>query len=174
MLDNFQLLGNIQLDVFKYLDKYFLSQSQVAEAIGVDKSVMSRFLRELRENEGYTGCINDGVNDLKALSSNGYTGCMIPIENNGNGKRGGSRIDAIPIQVAMLFWVNQTKKGRIKAESLVYACAMEPLETRCNKLFGDEISEDKRNLLLAERATWGDARGYCNSEVKRNLSECFI
>ncbi|MBC1239692.1 hypothetical protein GNE10_21585 [Nostoc sp. 2RC] len=42
------------------------------------------------------------------------------------------------------------------------------------KAFSQKKSEDKRNLLLAERATWGDARGYCSSEVKRNLSECFI
>ncbi|MDZ8105090.1 MAG: hypothetical protein RM338_05620 [Nostoc sp. DedQUE12a] len=54
----------------------------------------------------------------------------------------------------------------------MYACMQEALERRCDKAFGEERSEDKRNLLLAERATWGDARGYCREAHYSFINAC--
>ncbi|BAY79065.1 hypothetical protein NIES25_55470 (plasmid) [Nostoc linckia NIES-25] len=131
---------------------YFLSQSQVAEAVGKSEVYTRQFLQS---------------EQAKALLGEGYTPEKTEIEKDNPGHRGRSRINIIPIQLAALFWMVQAHKGNAKAQALNYACTVEALERRCDKAFGEVKSEDKRNLLLAERATWGDARGYCNSEVKR-------
>ncbi len=123
LLDNFQLLGNIQLDVFKYLDKYFLSQSQVAEAIGVHPFYVSRFL---------------GSEEVKALLGEDYTDHKIAIERNGNGKRGGSQVKVIPVRLAVKFWSSQAYKGNtIATREKVFAAA--------DKLFaqGEIVTKEK-------------------------------
>jgi len=153
LLHNFQLIGNIQLDAFKDADgNYFLSQSQVAEAVGKSEVYTRQFLQS---------------EQAKALLGEGYTPEKTEIEKENPGHRGRSRINIIPVNIASLFWLDQSIKGNTKAQSLAYACIQEALERRCDKAFGEEKSEDKRNLLLAERATWGDARGYCKEAQTR-------
>jgi len=138
---------------------YFLSQTQTAETLGMHSFVISRFLESER---------------VKALLGEDFKPHIFSIERDSQGRGGRGQAKLIPVRLAVKFWSSQAYKGNAKAQMLNDACVEETIERRADKLFGEEKSEDKRNLLLAERATWGDARGYCSSEVKRNLSECFI
>lgn len=138
---------------------YFLSQSQVAEAVNKDESSTRRFLRS---------------KELQAILGKASAFGIITLTVSHEAYQGSTQVKVLPIEVVTAYWASQAYKGNVKAQMLNYACLTEALERRCDKAFGEEKSEDKRNLLLAERATWGDARGYCSSEVKRNLSECCI
>ncbi|BCL38351.1 helix-turn-helix domain-containing protein [Nostoc sp. MS1] len=142
-------IAGIEIDGFENNGKYFLSQSQVAEILGIHKYSTTRFIDELRKNQGYTGHI-------------------LEVESNGKGKRGSSRVIAIPPNLASLFWGYQARKGNDKALALVCACAEEALERRLDRVFQQVKTEDEYENKTAnaleeycKNHTWEDIRGYC-------------
>ncbi|MEJ1936286.1 hypothetical protein WDZ92_39340, partial [Nostoc sp. NIES-2111] len=161
-------IAGIELDGFERNGEYFLSQSQVAVVIEMHKYSTTRFIDELRKNQGYTGHKNEGVDDLKALLDKGCTGHILEVESNGKGKRGSSRVIAIPPKLASLFWGHQARKGNDKALALVCACAEEALERRLDRVFQQVKTEDEYENKTAnaleeycKNHTWEDIRGYC-------------
>ena len=86
-------LGDRGLDVFQLPDgSYWLSQTQVAEAVGLEEIYTRRFLRSKW---------------LKTLPGKGYTPDDLPkieVEPTG-GTRGQTRIAPVDLTTAALFWV---------------------------------------------------------------------
>jgi hypothetical protein len=155
-------IAGIEVEVFQLPDgEYVMSQSQCGKAVEVHKFSMSRFL-----NEKW----------LEGKLYKDYRNYKIPSVNDSIGRGGNNNpIKIIPIDLASEFWFEQAIKGNIKAQALAQACLKETLRRRCDKEFGQVKSEDEyEQKATSDRQTWGDARGYCSSEVKRNLSECCI
>ncbi len=163
-------IAGIDIDAFQKDGEYFLSQSQVAEVVEMHKYSTTRFIEELRKNEDYTGHKNEGVNDFKALPSKHYTGHILEVEANGKGKRGSSRVIAIPPKLASLFWSYQARKGNDRALALVCACVEEALERRLDKAFELVKTEEVYDRRLAanfqqmcSKLSWDEIRGLTES-----------
>ncbi|QLE58749.1 hypothetical protein [Nostoc sp. TCL26-01] len=168
------LLGNISLDGFQKDGEYFLSQSQVAEAVGVHKYEATRFTEELRKNQGYTGHKNEGVNDFKTLPDKGYTGHILEIESNGNGKRGGSRVKVISPETATLFWGYQARKGNDKALGLICACAEETIQRRLDRAFEQVKTEEEYEKATGIKyQTWLESRAFLK-DAHASFTNCCL
>jgi len=132
-------IGSLEIEGFMMPDgSYRMSQRQAAECIGTEPSNASRFLRSKA---------------FKALRDNESTDCtfdQIEVESSQQ-STGGTRINAVPLDVVMLFWLYQCSRGNKPALSLLAALATETLERRFDAAFGVEHSDDEYNQRLAER-----------------------
>jgi hypothetical protein len=105
-----------------------MSQSQVADAVGVAEISIRRFLKEKQ---------------LQPLSSNSYEFDKAKIEKDWAGRGNRQTIKPVPINLASEFWAVQAFKGNVKAQSLAYSCIQEALERRCDKAFEQMRSEQE-------------------------------
>ncbi|NET61500.1 MAG: hypothetical protein F6K47_36885, partial [Symploca sp. SIO2E6] len=142
-------IGSQQIDGFMLPDgSYRMSQAQVAQAVDKPPVNALRFL---------------GSKAIKSLLGQGYTDYtpeQIEIESE-EGKRGQSRFNALPLEVATAYWVNQCFQGNKQALALVMALATETLERRFDNAFGVSRTETERNERLSQR----------NQQFERALAE---
>jgi hypothetical protein len=153
-------IGPLEVEGFMLPDgSYRFSQASAAEAIGKSPVNALRFL---------------GSNTLKALLGDGYTDYTpesVEIETQ-PGQRGGSRINALPLEIVAAYWVHQCSQGNRQAVALVMAIATETLERRFDAAFQVDRTETERNDRLTQRlqtlerdlAALGDV--YAWSDVK--------
>lgn len=117
---------------------YRMSQAQVAQAVGKPPVNALRFL----ESKALKGLLGESYTD--------YTPEPIEIDPE-PGKRGQSRFNALPLEVATAYWVNQCFQGNKQALALVIALATESLERRFDNAFGVTRTEQERNQRLEQR-----------------------
>jgi hypothetical protein len=117
---------------------YRMSQAQVAQAVGKSPVNALRFL----ESKALHRLLGEGYTD--------YTPEPIEIEPESS-RRGQSRFNALPLEVATAYWVNQCFQGNKQALALVIALATESLERRFDTAFGVTRTEQERNERLLER-----------------------
>jgi hypothetical protein len=132
-------IGALEVDGFMLPDgSYRMSQAQVAQAVGKSPVNALRFL----ESKALKGLLGEGYTD--------YTPEPIEIEPE-PGKRGQSRFNALPLEVATAYWVNQCFQGNKQALALVIALTTESLERRFDNAFGVTRTEQERNERLEQR-----------------------
>ena len=132
-------IGSQQIDGFMLPDgSYRMSQAQVAQAVDKPPVNALRFLG----SKAIKGLLGQGYTD--------YTPEQIEIESE-EGKRGQSRFNALPLEVATAYWVNQCFQGKKQALALVMALATETLERRFDNAFGVSRAETERNERLSQR-----------------------
>ncbi len=134
-------IGALEVDGFMLPDgSYRMSQSQVAEAVGLSRRNVSDFLRSKA---------------IKALLGEGYTGTILEREEieiePEPGKRGQSRFMAMPLEIVSAYWQWQSHRGNKKALALCIALMTETLERRFDTAFGVTRTEQERNERLQER-----------------------
>jgi hypothetical protein len=115
-----------------------MSQAQVAQAVDKPPVNALRFL----ESKAFKSLLGEDYTD--------YTPEQIEIEPE-LGRRGQSRFNALPLEVATAYWVNQCFQGNKQALALVMALATETLERRFDTAFGVTRTEQERNDRLQER-----------------------
>lgn len=129
-------LGDIPLEVFMLPSgEYRLSEVQVTES--VDKT--SGYVRDFLKGKA-----------PEAASWKDYTVKKIGIEKDHVG-RGASRINAIPIELAVAFWTKEAVAGNSKAARLLGACAIESIERRADQAFNVQRTESERQALMKVR-----------------------
>ena len=132
-------IGPLSVDGYQMPDgTYRMSQVQAAECIGTTAQNASNFLRSKA---------------FKALRGKGFTDQVseqIAVES-AEQARGETRINAVPLDVVMLFWLYQCSRGNKPALGLLAALATETLERRFDAAFGVERTEEERQTRLAER-----------------------
>lgn len=152
-------IGSLTVDGFMLPDgSYRMSQTQAAEAIDKPEINARRFLTSKA---------------IKGLLGKDYTPDAIEAETE-VGKRGGTRINALPLEVVGAYWISQCFQGNKAALALVIALSTESLERRFDAAFDVERTEDERNQLLSARVqrleqdleALGDAYAL-DDEVKR-------
>jgi hypothetical protein len=130
-------IGNLAIEGFMLPDGgYRMSQTQAAEAVGLKVQNVSDFLRSKA---------------LKSLMGEGYTPQISEIEPDEEQGRGGSRINAVPIEVVSKYWLWQLLRGNKKALALVDALTTETIERRFDAAFGVSRTEQERNDRLTAR-----------------------
>ena len=134
-------IGALEVDGFMLPDgSYRMSQSQVAEAVGLSRRNVSDFLRSKA---------------IKALLGEGYTGTILEREEieiePEPGKRGQSRFMAMPLEIVSAYWQWQSHRGNKKALALCIALMTETLERRFDAAFGVTRTEQERNERLEQR-----------------------
>ena len=134
-------IGALEVDGFMLPDgSYRMSQTQVAEAVGLSRRNVSDFLRSKA---------------IKALLGEGYTGTILEREEieiePEPGKRGQSRFMAMPLEIVSAYWQWQSHRGNKKALALCIALMTETLERRFDTAFGVTRTEQERNERLLER-----------------------
>ena len=146
-------IGALTVDGFMLPDGgYRMSQTQVAEAVGLSRRNVSDFLRS---------------NALKSLLGEGYTDTIfereeIEIESE-PGSRGQSRFLSVPPEIASAYWLWQAHRGNKVALVLCMGLITESLERRFDEAFGIARTEPERNELLSQRV----------QELERDISEAF-
>lgn len=129
-------LGDIPIEVFMLPSGvYRLSELQVTEA--VDKT--SGYVRDFLKGKS-----------PEALPWKDYTAEKLEIEKDHTG-RGSSRINAIPIELAVAYWTKEAVSGNIKAARLLGACAIESIERRADAAFGVQVEEQERQVKMKAR-----------------------
>lgn len=134
-------LGSLTVDGFMLPDgSYRMSQTQVAEAVGLSRRNVSDFLRS---------------NALKSLLGEGYTGTIfereeIEIEPE-PGRRGQSRFLSVPLEIVSAYWLWQAYRGNKTALTLCMALIIESLERRFDNAFGITRTEQERSDRLTQR-----------------------
>jgi AraC-like DNA-binding protein len=132
-------IGALEVDGFMLPDgSYRMSQAQVAQAVEKPPVNALRFLESTA---------------LKSILGESYTDYIpeqIEIEPE-QSRRGQSRFNALPLEVATAYWVNQCFQGNKQALALVMALATETLERRFDAAFGATRTEQERNERLQER-----------------------
>ncbi len=130
-------IGSLPIDGFMLPDgSYRVSQTQAAEAVGLTE----RNAREFLQSKA-----------LKSLMGEGYTDQKTEIEPDESQGRGGTRINAIPIEVVGKYWLWQASKGNKKALALVDALMTETIERRFDVAFGVTRTEQERDDRLTNR-----------------------
>ena len=144
-------IGSLTVDGFMLPDgSYRMSQTQAAETIDESPVYALRFLRS---------------NDSKALLGEVYTDYTpesVEVEPE-PGKRGQTRINALPLDVITAYWLTRAYKGNRKAFLLSWTLLTESLERRFDEAFGVTRTEGERNELLNQRV----------QELERDISEAF-
>jgi len=132
-------IGSLVVDGFMLPDgSYRMSQTQAAEMVGLTQQNASDFLRS---------------NAIKRLLGEGYTARkneQVEIEPEGQA-RGGSRIDALPLEVVSAYWLWQAYRGNKQALTLCMGLIIETLERRFDNAFGVSRSESEREQRLSDR-----------------------
>jgi hypothetical protein len=130
-------IGNLAIEGFMLPDGgYRMSQTQAAESVGLTE----RNAREFLQSKA-----------LKSLMGEGYTPQISEIEPDESQGRGGSRINAVPIEVVSKYWLWQVLRGNKKALALVDALTTETIERRFDAAFGVSRTEQERNDRLTAR-----------------------
>lgn len=132
-------IGSIEVDGFRLPDgSYRMSQAQAAETIEEPPVYALRFLQS---------------KDSKTLLGEAYTDYTperVEVESD-SGKRGQTRINALPLEVVTAYWLSRASRGNKKAFLLTWALLTESLERRFDSVFGVERTEQERNTLLTQR-----------------------
>jgi hypothetical protein len=132
-------LGSFTVDGFMLPDgSYRMSQAQAAEAIEEAPVYALRFLQS---------------KDSKALLGETYTDYTpesVEVEPE-PGKRGQTRINALPLEIVTAYWLTRAYKGNKKAFILSWALLTESLERRFDTAFGVVRSESERNDRLSRQ-----------------------
>ncbi|NJN61499.1 MAG: hypothetical protein HC795_08210 [Coleofasciculaceae cyanobacterium RL_1_1] len=126
-------LGDLSLDVFQLPDgSYVMSQTQVAAAIGKGRQNLSDFL---------------GSKWLKALPGADRS-CQTfeRIEIEGRGRD----INAVPLEIAFLYWVFQVSQKNREAIAVVVPLGSETLARRADSAFGITRSEAEYEAATSE------------------------
>ena len=134
-------LGSIPLEVFMLPDgQYVLSQTQLAEAIGIPKN----WLTELE---------NKNRKCLEYLQGKGFTGLenRSPIKFNEEGNRGIKTAKALTVDNATLIWGWFARQGNELALDILEACAAESIERRADSAFGVQRAEEERQEFMRIR-----------------------
>ncbi|BAU14290.1 hypothetical protein LEP3755_48360 [Leptolyngbya sp. NIES-3755] len=133
------MIGNLSIDGFMLPDgTYRMSQAQAAAAIDEAPVYALRFLQS---------------KDSKALLGEAYTDYTpesVEVESD-PGKRGQTRINALPIQVVTAYWLTRAFKGNKKAFVMSWALLTESLERRFDTAFGVNRTDDDFNQRLSDR-----------------------
>lgn len=121
--------GGIELEVYMMPDgSYQLSKTQVAQAIEKGDTSFRDFL--------------DGKSP-EALPYKDFTPAKVETDL-------GSRIQGIPIKVAIAYWTYWSSRGNIHARALLAAGTEESFNRRCDTVFNNEKSEDDYNKMTLE------------------------
>lgn len=130
-------IGSLIVDGFMLPDgTYRMSQTQVAECVGLGVQNASDFLRS---------------KTIKTLLGKDYTPQMFSAEiESGEQIRGQSRFNALPLEVVSTYWLWQSHRENKKALALCMALIIESLERRFDRAFGVERTEDERNQRLED------------------------
>jgi hypothetical protein len=132
-------IGALEVDGFMLPDgSYRMSQAQVAQAVDKPPVNALRFL----ESKALKSLLGEGYTD--------YTPEQIEIEAEPS-RRGQSRFNALPLEVATAYWVNQCFQGNKQALALVMALATETLDRRFDTAFSVSRTEQERDERLQER-----------------------
>ena len=132
-------IGDLEVDGFMLPDgSYRMSQAQAAEAIEEPPVYALRFLRS-KESKALLG---EGYTD--------YTPESVDVEPE-PGKRGQTRINALPLEVVTAYWLTRSYKGNKKAFALAWGLLTESLDRRFDAAFGVIRSEAERDERLAGR-----------------------
>ncbi len=148
-------IGNLEVEGFMLPDgSYRMSQQQAAECIDTSPQNASNFLRSKA---------------FKALQEEGSTDQTFPpIEvESSQQATGGTRINALPLDVVWAFWLYQCSRGNKTAYALLSALGTESIERRFDLAFGIARSEADYTQRLAERMerleqTFGDAFAFAD------------
>lgn len=109
-------LGDFTLEVFQLPNgDYRLSQSQVAEIVEKDETLVRRFSTS---------------KSPEALPYKGLTLGYFDVEDER------TRVKGVPIDLAVAFWTKEAVAKNAVAARLLGACAIESLEKRADKAFG--------------------------------------
>lgn len=132
-------IGSSEVDAFQMPDgSYCMSQAQVAECIGTTPQNASNFLRSKAFKALWGGESTDqSFETIEVESSQQATG--------------GTRINAVPLDVVWAFWLYQCSRGNKQVYNLLAVLGLESLERRFDAAFGVERSESDRNALLTQR-----------------------
>lgn len=152
-------IGNLEVEGFMLPDgTYRMSQAQSAEAIEEAPVYALRFLRS---------------KDSKALLGEAYTdytpeSVEVEVEP---GKRGQTRINALPLEIVTAYWLTRAYKGNKKAFILSWALLTETLERRFDAAFNVDRSEADYNQRVSKRIeqleqTFGDAYAFADDAAK--------
>ncbi len=132
-------IGILTVDGFMLPDgSYRMSQAQAAGAIDESPVYALRFLQS---------------KDSKALLGEGYTDYTpesMEVEPE-PGKRGQTRINALPLEVVTAYWLTRAFRGNRKAFIVSWALLTESLERRFDSAFGVTRSVDDFNQRLHDR-----------------------
>jgi hypothetical protein len=128
-------IGSFAIDGFMLPDgSYRMSQTQAAECINLSE----RNARDFLDSKTF-----------KRLAGEGFTPAIFEIESEDQ-PRGQSRFRALPLEVAVIYWVYQCHRGNKQAFSLLVALATESLERRFDQAFGITRSEDEWNQRFSK------------------------
>lgn len=127
-------IGALEVDGFMLPDgSYRMSQAQVAQAVDKPPVNALRFL----ESKALKSLLGEDYTD--------YTPEQIEIEPE-QSRRGQSRFNALPLEVATAYWINQCFQGNKQALALVMALAIETLERRFDTAFCVTFTEQDERL----------------------------
>ena len=127
------LLGTIELEVFQLLNKtYVLSQTQVASIVGRNEQYIRKFLQSKW---------------LKDLLGESFKTVKSKISTEGKG----NKISVVSPEIAFAFWQKESESGNVLARRLVFACGVETIERRADKVFNNKRTEQEYNDQLASR-----------------------
>jgi hypothetical protein len=131
------IIGLLSVDGFMLPHgSYRMSQTQMAEAVGLEESNVRRFLVS---------------KSIKVLLGKGYTPETLDVEKTDDSPDGRTRINSVPLDVVSVFWLQQSTQGNKKAIALVMALVTESLERRFDHAFKVKRSEEIRNIKLSAR-----------------------
>lgn len=132
-------IGGVGIEGFQLPDgSYRMSQAQAAQAIGESPVYALRFL---------------AAKDSKVLLGERYTDYtpeQIEVKT-GEGKRGQSRINALPLHVVSAYWLYRAYRGNKQAFVMCWALLTETLERRFDNAFGVSRSEVDYDQRLSDR-----------------------
>ena len=119
-------VGTFTLSVFQLPDgSYRLSQTEVSNTVFTDETNFRDFLAS---------------NSPEALPYKGFKFGKVKAK----GEKG-RPANAIPVSLAVAFWIKQGISGNEKAVRLLGACAVETIERRADKAFGVHRTEEEYN-----------------------------
>lgn len=132
-------IGNIGVQGYQMPDgSYRMSQANAADAIEEPPVYALRFLQS---------------KDSKALLGERYTDYtpeQIEVESD-PGKRGQTRINALPLDVVSAYWLYRSYRGNKKAFALCLALMTETLERRFDAAFGVSRTNEEYDQRLSDR-----------------------
>jgi len=153
-------IAGIEVEVFQLPDgEYVMSQSQVASAVGVNRTLMFRFLDEQW---------------LEGNLHKDYRCYKIDFDSTSGNRGGNGQIKPVAINLASEFWLEQAIKGNVKAQGLAQACIKEALERRCDKAFEVTRTDEERDERAVDtRETWEKTRGFLK-DAHASFTNCCI
>ncbi|MDX2099676.1 MAG: hypothetical protein SFW36_18005 [Leptolyngbyaceae cyanobacterium bins.59] len=132
-------IGSIEVDGFMLSDgSYRMSQAQSAQAIGEPPVYALRFL----ESKDSKSLLGKSYTDYKPES--------VEVESQ-PGKRGQTRINALPLEVVTAYWLYKASKGNKTALLLTWALLTESLERRFDLAFAVTRTEEERDERLVQK-----------------------